>query len=95
MEIESILMLHPEVLDAGVAGRAHPDLGEEVIAAVQVASHSNVTSAELRTLVGQHLASFKIPVEISVGTESLPRNAAGKLMRDAIAGGRLRLTQVL
>ena len=95
VEIESILMLHPEVLDAGVAGRAHPDLGEEVIAAVQVASHSNVTSAELRTLVGQHLASFKIPVEISVGTESLPRNAAGKLMRDAIAGGRLRLTQVL
>ena len=95
VEIESVLMLHPDVLDAGVAGRAHPDLGEEVIAVVQVTPNSTVSAAELRTLVGQHLAAFKVPVEVNVGTGSLPRNAAGKLMRDAIAGARLRLTQVL
>jgi long-chain acyl-CoA synthetase len=66
-----------------------------VIAVVQVTPNSTVSAAELRTLVGQHLAAFKVPVEVNVGTGSLPRNAAGKLMRDAIAGARLRLTQVL
>ena len=95
VEIESILLSHPDVLDAGVAGRPHPDLGEQVIAVVQVTPGSTVTSDELRTLVGGRLAGFKVPVEVGIGTGPLPRNAAGKLMRDAIAGGRLRLTEVL
>lgn len=95
VEIEDVLTTHPDVLDAAVVGRPHPDLGEEVVAVVHVRDGSRVSGSELQTHVRNHLASFKVPVELSTQCTPLARNAAGKLLRDAISGGELRLTETL
>lgn len=95
VEIEDVLRSYPGVLDAGVAGRQHPTLGEEVVAYVQSGSQTKPTEAELQEHVRQHLAGFKVPSAISVGEDVVPRNAAGKILRDAIAGQGLRFTEVL
>ncbi len=95
VEIEDVLSTHESVLDAAVVGRPHADLGEEVIAVVQVVDPESVTAADLQRHVASHLAAFKVPVDITVQADPLPRNAAGKLLRDTIAGGRLRLTETL
>jgi long-chain acyl-CoA synthetase len=92
-EIEDVLCNHGAVLDAAAVGRPHPDLGEEVVAVVQV--NTDVDPDELRAWVADRLAGFKVPVEITVHSNPLPRNAAGKLLRDAIAGGEVRLTETL
>ena len=48
---------------------------------------------ELQLFVGARLAAFKVPTTVTVVTESLPRNASGKILkrdlRDALieAGG--------
>jgi long-chain acyl-CoA synthetase len=95
VEIENVLRLFPGVVDAGVAGRPHAELGEEVIAYVQALSGSGVTEENLKAHVRAQLAGFKVPTSISVGADVVPRNAAGKILRDAIAGASLRFTQVL
>lgn len=95
VEIENVLRSAPGVVDAGVAGRAHPELGEEVVAYVQVEPDAAVTVESLQEHVRSHLAGFKVPTSIRIGQDVVPRNAAGKIVRDAIAGASLRFTQVL
>lgn len=95
VEIENVLRGYPGVLDAGVAGRPHPELGEEVIAYVQALPGSGVTEGDLKAHVRAQLAGFKVPTSIIVGADVVPRNAAGKILRDAIAGASPRFTQVL
>ncbi|MFN8080151.1 MAG: class I adenylate-forming enzyme family protein [Kineosporiaceae bacterium] len=109
VQVEAALTEHPQVLDAAVIGRAHRDLGEEVVAVVQVAladdrgndrdddgdddEVAGVTAEALIAHVAQRVPRFAVPVEITVQTEPLPRNAAGKLIRDMIAGAPGTLTE--
>ena len=80
-EVESALYAHPAVLDAAVVGRPHRTLGEEPVAVVTPKAGQTVDEATLRRFVGERLAAFKVPVEIHVQSEMLPRNANGKLLK--------------
>ena len=79
-EIEAVLLEHPSVMDAGVAGIADPDLGARVVAWVVVAPGASLSAVELQQHCRQRLAGFKQPRAYRF-VDALPRNAAGKLQR--------------
>lgn len=81
-EIENVLVMHPDVVDVGVAGVPDADMGERVVAFVQ--ARSGVDEGELadrlREHCGQTMARFKIPRDIRF-VEHLPRTPTGKLRK--------------
>lgn len=80
-EVENILYEHPAVTDAALVGIPHPTLGEEPAAVVHLAPGAQATEEELRAWVGERLAKFKVPVKIIFTTDTLPRNANGKILK--------------
>ncbi|GJF07543.1 class I adenylate-forming enzyme family protein [Pseudonocardia sp. D17] len=80
-EVEEVLAEHPDVQEAAVVGVPDPLLGEEVAAVVRVATGASVTAEDLRDHARQRLAAFKVPTRFVVGSDALPRNAAGKVLK--------------
>ncbi|MDP9334435.1 MAG: acyl--CoA ligase [Actinomycetota bacterium] len=87
VEIENVLFDHPDVVDAAVVGVAHKTLGEEVKAVVQLRPGSDTTSEDLRAFCRERLANFKVPEYVELRDEPLPRNPAGKVLKNLLRGG--------
>lgn len=83
-EVESCLLRHPLVQEAAVLGVPDEDTGEAVVAVVAISPGEELEESELQAFVGEHLAAYKIPSMISVQQEKLPRNPAGKLLKQQI-----------
>ena len=79
-EVEDLLIQHPAVADAGVAGMPDKVHGEAVAAWIVLEPGSKLTETEVRTWCKQHIANFKIPHKVTF-VEQLPRSAVGKLLR--------------
>ena len=86
VEIEHRIEAHPDVLEAAVFGVDHPELFQEVKAAVVVAPGAAVDARALAAWVGETLASYKVPAHWELRREALPRNAAGKVMKHVLRG---------
>ncbi len=82
-EIEEVLYEHPAVREAAVIGIPHPDLGEEVGAAVALKSGQNVTEAELRDYVKSNVAAYKYPRHVWF-VDELPKGPTGKILKREI-----------
>ncbi|GAC1315334.1 MAG: acyl-CoA synthetase [Acidimicrobiales bacterium] len=81
-EVEEVLETHPAVLEAAVTGTPDPEWGEAVTAYV-VLRHP-VSTKDLVEHCKGRLAPFKSPRLVHV-VEALPRNALGKIQRDALS----------
>ncbi len=81
-EIEEVLAEHPAVVEVAVFGVPDEVYGDAIAAAV-VAS-GDLDLEELRALVGERLARYKIPRVVRV-VDQLPRNASGKVLRRALS----------
>jgi o-succinylbenzoate---CoA ligase len=79
-EVEAALEAHPAVAEAAVFGRADPEWGERIVAAVVLRPEATASADDLRTHAATRLAGFKVPKEIEPRAE-LPRTASGKLRR--------------
>ncbi len=85
-EVEDLLVTHPLVADVAVVGAPHPDLGEQVVAAVRLsdpALGSPALEAELIAWVRQRLSGVKTPRRVEF-VDELPRAETGKLYKRLI-----------
>lgn len=85
-EIESVLVMHPDVVDVAVFGLPDPEFGEYVHAVVQLApgvAANEGTIERLRSYGREHLAGFKVPRVIDFRDE-LPRLPTGKLYKQQL-----------
>jgi long-chain acyl-CoA synthetase len=78
LEVESVLMQHPAVVDAAVIGAPHEKWGEIVLALLVV--NTDIDASEISDFSRKSLSGFKIPKCI-VFIDSIPRNAGGKILK--------------
>lgn len=84
--VENRLLAHPAVLDVAVVALPHPDLGEEVGAAVVLRPGAVVDADELAAFAAEELARFEVPSRWWIGIDALPLNTAQKVSkRDIVA----------
>jgi long-chain acyl-CoA synthetase len=85
LEVEAVLLSHPAVVEAGATGAADPELGEVVVAAVQLRDTASQDAIEsILELTRERLTDYKVPVRLQAVAQ-LPRNTQGKIDRRALS----------
>ncbi len=84
-EVEDVLFKHPSVREAAVVGLPDETWGEQVAAFLVIDAERPVTKDELDAHCRASLAGFKVPRRYEF-VESLPRNAAGKILKRELRG---------
>ena len=79
-----MLYEHPAVAEAAVIGLPHPELGEEVGAAVVLKPGASATAEELRDYVKAQVAAYKYPRQVWI----VDGAAQGADRQDPQAGDR-------
>ena len=79
-EVEEVLYGHAEVVEAGVYGIPHDDLGEEVVADVVLHDGAKATVDDLRLYVKERLAAYKYPRIVNL-VDELPKSHTGKILK--------------
>jgi long-chain acyl-CoA synthetase len=82
-EVEEVLYEHPAVREAAVVGIPHPELGEEVGAAIALNEGSEGTTDEIRDYVKRHVAAYKYP-RVIWAVDELPKGPTGKILKREI-----------
>jgi long-chain acyl-CoA synthetase len=87
IEVEDALARHPAVLEAAVFGVAHAQWGEAVQAVVVLrpgARHDGDLASELRQHCRTLIAGYKVPKQIDVQHEPLPKSGPGKILKRVV-----------
>jgi long-chain acyl-CoA synthetase len=79
-EIEEVMHEHPAVAEVAVVGIPHPELGEEIGAAVALRPGVTATGDELRAFVRERVAAYKYPRHVWL-VDALPKGPTGKILR--------------
>ena len=94
-EVESALMEHPAVAEAGVIGKPDPTVGEMVKAFVSLKqgfSPSESLKSELLAHARKRLGAAVAPKQIEI-KPSLPKTRSGKIMRRLLKARELGLPE--
>jgi O-succinylbenzoic acid--CoA ligase len=79
-EVEGVLLAHPAVAEAGVAGEPEPRLGRRVAAWIVLRPGARAEAAALDAFCRERLAGYKVP-RAYYFVASLPRGPSSKLLR--------------
>ncbi len=80
IEVESVLISHPKVLEAAVVPRPHSIFGEVVHAFIVPVAGQSPSEEEIIEHCRGLIADFKLPASMSL-IEELPRNPGGKVLK--------------
>ena len=90
MELENVLMAHPDVAEAAVIGIADEKWGERPLAAVVLRSGADVSAEKLRAFMAEQIPRWQLPERWCFIAE-VPKTSVGKFaktrIRDAYANG--------
>ncbi|WP_170765822.1 acyl--CoA ligase [Ruegeria lacuscaerulensis] len=84
LEVDAILLSHPDVAQAVCFAVPHEKLGEDIAAAVVLAEGASIAGQEVRDFVGSRLAKFKVPSSVVI-LDEIPKGATGKIQRIGLA----------
>ncbi|EHR50080.1 acyl-CoA synthetase (AMP-forming)/AMP-acid ligase II [Saccharomonospora marina XMU15] len=84
VEVENLLVEHPDVVEAAVVGVEDEEFGQRLKAYVVPAEGARLDAEGVREHVRRNLARYKVPRDVEFLPE-LPRNATGKVLRDKLA----------
>ena len=88
IEVENALYEHPAVQECAVVSKPCPVLGERVHAFVALKDH-RATAGELTVFCKLRLSDYKVPESFTITDGPLPRNANGKLQKQAMRAALL------
>ena len=78
-----MLYTHPDVLECAVVSVPHPELGEDVGAAVSLREGASGDLEEIKQYVKDRVAAYKYPRTIWV-LDELPKGPTGKILKREI-----------
>lgn len=90
-EVEFAIYEHPAVFEAAAFGLPDEKMGEKVAAVVVPKHGQELNEDDLRTFLAGKLAAFKIPEQIWLQSESLPRLGSGKIFKRQLRQDKLDL----
>ena len=84
VHVEACLLEHPAVREVAVVGLPHRELGEEVGAVVSLAPGAAAGDEELTAFLRTQLAHFELPTRWWLREDELPKNDAGKILKQRL-----------
>lgn len=90
IEIENQLLEMDQVKEVAVIGLPHERLGEEVAAVIYLHPGETLDAEAVQNYARQHMAGFKVPSQVFISEQPLPRNATNKILKKDIKAGLLR-----
>lgn len=84
IEVESVISRHPAVDECAVIGVPDEKWGERVHAIVVLRAGASLTLDELQAFTRLSIAGYKCPRSLDIHALSLPRSAAGKVLKTAL-----------
>ena len=84
LEVDGVLLDHPDVVQVVTFATHHAKLGEEVAAAVVLTDKSSATEKDIRAFATERMADFKVPQKIII-LDEIPKGATGKMQRIGLA----------
>ena len=84
LEVDDVLLDHPDVAQVCTFALPHERLGEDVAAAVVRTPEGTADEGVLRAFAAERLADFKVPRTI-VFVEEIPKGPTGKIQRIGLA----------
>merc|ERR1711862_587504 len=83
LEVESVLLQHPQISQVAVVATPCETWGEKVTAVAVLKGDRMLNVSDLRGWGKERMASYKVPQRLEIWTE-LPRNQLGKLEKKKI-----------
>jgi len=91
LEVDAVLLSHPEIAQIVCFAVPHPKLGEDIAAAAVLTEGSALKEQDIRAFAAERLASYKVPRSVLV-LDEIPKGATGKIQRIGLAE-KLGLTE--
>lgn len=93
LQIEYVLLNHPDIVDVAVVGLPDITWGQKIAAVVQLKENSSLDLKQVQHFVKERLPVYMMPSLMKV-VDSIPRNALGKVNKKEIVTKLFNITAV-